>query len=911
MIITPASYSSGQAPIGHWRLDENTGTSANDSSTSGATGTISGANWKPGKYGASLNFDGTDDSVTVSTSLSSVKTVEFWVNPSSATASMIALNGSAYITSSSGTISATGFADTKVIYVNGIVNGTITANSWNHVAVTTTTGITASAITFGLANSTYLTGKLDDIRIYNYVRTQKQVISDMMGDGARSPVMAGSSSGGSGGQGGSGRAGGAVAYYKFDEGYGTTVHNSGSQGETLQGTLTNMATSPSTATSGWTQSGKFGKGLVFDGSNDYVDTGSKFPQLTSTLTISAWVKPGTSQGGYADIWGNHQDGFKGMVLQQNSSDLNSYYFSYGNGSAWIGNSNVFSLTASIWQHVTVVKTSTTCTIYVNAVQSTSYSCTSDVTPATTINFQIGQGYATGNSRYFNGQIDEVKIYPYALTADEVKLDYNKGSSLVLGALGDNASYQPNAANQEYCIPGDAASCAAPVGRWDFDENTGSTVNDKSGNGNTGTWNGTLGNQWKPGKIGGSGNFNGSNNYVDVGDVGINSGSFTMEGWVKFNSVGADTGIIGKNKTSGYAYLELENNNTLRFLLRNESGVDIFNILTTATYTTNTWYHLAVVYNSSSGGTLYVNNAVAGSSSSTGSYAFSSGVFEIGRLSNNNNRYLNGIVDQVRVFNYARSAAQIAWDYNRGAPVGHWKFDECQGNIAHDSAIPPSGGSFNHGTINIGGSGSQSTSGTCTTPTDGTGAWYNGRTGKFNSSLNFDGTDDYVDAGDNTTVDVTNSITIAAWIRLGALNLNQSIVSRDDGTNRNFAFQVDSNNNLNFYWFSSNSSTGRNLTAITTLTTGTWYQVVATYQNGVAQSIYLNGVSDATTLTPTGNIDNDDVSLTIGAREDGTDRLFNGQIDDVRIYNYALTPLQVKLLYNQNSAIRFGPSTGAP
>jgi len=38
---------------------------------------------------------------------------------------------------------------------------------------------------------------------------------------------------------------------------------------------------------------------------------------------------------------------------------------------------------------------------------------------------------------------------------------------------------------------------------------------------------------------------------------------------------------------------------------------------------------------------------------------------------------------------------------------------------------------------------------------------------------------------------------------------------------------------------------------------------------------------------------------------------NSQIDDVRIYNYALTPLQVKTLFNGNSAVRFGPNTGSP
>src|SRR3990167_5287219 len=116
-----------------------------------------------------------------------------------------------------------------------------------------------------------------------------------MGGGHPGVLAAGS--GGLGGQGGSGRTGGAVAYYKFDEGYSTTAHNSGSQGETLQGTLTNMATSPSTTTSGWTQAGKFGKGLVFDGSNDVVtltDNDLLDFTLTDSFALSFWVKSNDS-----------------------------------------------------------------------------------------------------------------------------------------------------------------------------------------------------------------------------------------------------------------------------------------------------------------------------------------------------------------------------------------------------------------------------------------------------------------------------------------------------------------------------------------------------------------------------------------------------------------------------------------
>jgi len=42
-----------------------------------------------------------------------------------------------------------------------------------------------------------------------------------------------------------------------------------------------------------------------------------------------------------------------------------------------------------------------------------------------------------------------------------------------------------------------------------------------------------------------------------------------------------------------------------------------------------------------------------------------------------------------------------------------------------------------------------------------------------------------------------------------------------------------------------------------------------------------------------------------------DSLLSGQIDDVRIFNYALTPLQIKTLYNQGAAVQFAPITGSP
>jgi len=97
----------------------------------------------------------------------------------------------------------------------------------------------------------------------------------------------------------------------------------------------------------------------------------------------------------------------------------------------------------------------------------------------------------------------------------------------------------------------------------------------------------------------------------------------------------------------------------------------------------------------------------------------------------------GQLDDVRIYNYARTPTQSAWDYNHGGPIGLWKFDECTGNTAYDAS-----GKGNNGTITLA-AGSQTTAGNCATVDTAT-AWYNGKDGKYNSSLSFDGNDDYID-----------------------------------------------------------------------------------------------------------------------------------------------------------------------
>jgi hypothetical protein len=84
---------------------------------------------------------------------------------------------------------------------------------------------------------------------------------------------------------------------------------------------------------------------------------------------------------------------------------------------------------------------------------------------------------------------------------------------------------------------------------------------------------------------------------------------------------------------------------------------------------------------------------------------------------------------------------------------------------------------------------------------------------------------------------------------------------------------------------------------TALFTNTWYHICATFTSGQGAAIYINGALDAsivTTQTTTANSSND---LGIGARTVGSRRFMSGKLDEVRVYNRALSPQEIAALVN--------------
>jgi hypothetical protein len=280
------------------------------------------------------------------------------------------------------------------------------------------------------------------------------------------------------------------------------------------------------------------------------------------------------------------------------------------------------------------------------------------------------------------------------------------------------------------------------------------------------------------------------------------------------------------------------------------------------------------------------------------------------------RFFSGIIDEVKVYSGARSQDQIAYDFNRGRPIGWWKLEDCTGATANDSS------DYNHdGTITIGGGGTNTTTGTCSSGT-GTEAWNNGTNGKYNSSLDFDGTDDYIDMGDVAKYDfgASQDFSISGWFYRDTATTDDVIIadrnSLSTDTDDGWIVYLDATTDQLIFEASETGGTDEySLASTSTFTSTGWNHFAIIWDDDTAGSttLYINGKEDnptkTGTLTNIGALTNS-VNFRIGSESDSGSP-FIGQIDEVRIYNYAISAAQARKDMNNDTGNRFGPSSGLP
>jgi alpha-tubulin suppressor-like RCC1 family protein len=215
------------------------------------------------------------------------------------------------------------------------------------------------------------------------------------------------------------------------------------------------------------------------------------------------------------------------------------------------------------------------------------------------------------------------------------------------------------------------------------------------------------------------------------------------------------------------------------------------------------------------------------------------------------------------------------DYFSGL-IGHWTFDETNGTIAHDSS-----GSDRNGTL--AGFESNATSWT---------------TGKVGGALDFDGANDSVNMGAGAPLDDLGPKTLSAWVYRRDTGY---VISKRSTATGYWRLAVEE---VNTGWFRDFSDSGHASAQAPTFAANEWHLLTLTWDGGAAgagASLYFDGqeITDSRT-DGTGNLLSDAANaFSIGSRS-GTDAFFDGLIDDVRVYDRALTEGQVQGLFEAAS-----------
>jgi hypothetical protein len=753
-----------------------------------------------------------------------------------------------------------------VVYASYSGPGTAIANSTYDLWI-------GSSITLG---QDFLDGSLDEVKIYNYARSPAQIIEDMNGG---HPV-------------GGSPVGSQVAYWAMDEMQGTTAKDSSINANHL--TLSTASWNPIGKTNGaWNGTGANWLSRADDNDFDFA--------AADDFSISFWFRSNSATNPGATeciICKTNLVNVPGYSITVNTSG--NIVFGIDDDTSYQPEDTATSTTDiydATWHHIVARKTGTSrIDLFVDGrlnASKTTLVATGSLENSNTL--YIGDRDGANNGDEFNGQLDEIKFYRAALTDEQVRIDMNAGASLNFGttAASESASLIDGPGNP-------------PVGYWKLDERTGTSAYDSSGNGYTGTL--TNGPIWDTGKIGGGVYFDGADDYISMGDVAAfdvsDTADFSISAWFYRSSFDTHDYIVSKQSGSAGYRIYVTATDLVGFVL--DDGPDAVAAFTTTTITTPGWHHVEGVWDQDS----QTNSGIwldgkkeddfSGETISNIDDLTNTNNFKIGSYDGAGDEF-HGKIDEVKFYNYARTPAQVAYDYNRGGPIGHWQLDECQGTTAYDGS-----GNGRNGTITIGAGGTQTAAGTCSTSST---AWGNGATGKFNSSLNFDGTDDYISVAAFTGQPTgSKPFTTAAWIKPTTHGRNAIICWGSASADQKNCLRLGTtgdgcsiyNKCLYHYFY------GADVEKETDNLSGAWHHVAVTY-SGTTRTLYLDGRSlGSDSYTP--NVS----STTIYIGQNGSSgEWFSGQIDDARIYTYALSASQIQKLYNGGAAVRFGPSEGSP
>ena len=391
--------------------------------------------------------------------------------------------------------------------------------------------------------------------------------------------------------------------------------------------------------------------LIFDGIGDYIDLGQGglLDDLPADdFTVSAWIYD-ESASGKGMIMGVYPSGTAGWVLRVQRRASGGYI------DFWAGHStaNAYfvtpggSLTSNDWHHIAAVweAATKTCRLYIDgteqpylAADAGEGSYNSDAS----YDKEIGRmGYMDG-IQFFDGKMDEVKVFNQALSPEEVRELHSQAAEADL------------------------------VAYWRMDENEADvTVADSSGNGCDGTAQQNTSTLHIAGMVDGALYFNGGGDYVDMalpdGLTDLPAGDFTVSAWIYDESAtgkGMIMGVFPDGTTGWILRKQRKVSGGYIDFWAGHSTTDAYFATPAGSLASDSWHHVAAVWDAAAKMCrIYIDGSESSYVTSTageGSYnSDASYDKEIGRMAYIGGiQFFEGIMDEVKVFSRVLSGEEI-------------------------------------------------------------------------------------------------------------------------------------------------------------------------------------------------------------------------------------------------------------
>lgn len=407
---------------------------------------------------------------------------------------------------------------------------------------------------------------------------------------------------------------------------------------------------------------------------------------------------------------------------------------------------------------------------------------------------------------------------------------------------------------------------APVSKWGFDEGTGTVTGDGAG-GHDGSLVGNA--AWTGDTPNGSGSalsFDGSGDFVRIPhDVDFRiTDELTLAAWVKSAADRPFAKVLSRRSGNYFYFLGVDNGHPYGGV---GDGVTYAVTGKSLLMSPQEWHHLAFVYNDAED-SMFIH--FDGTERATGTALIlpaHPGVdVSIGADSGGTSAFFTGAVDDVAVYALALSAAQIR-DITRGTlTVPRAAFYAFNGDAldgsgnGHDGAI--SGASFTQD-----------------------------RSGVSNQALALDGSD-HVLVSDHADFQITGQLTVMAWVKETTPGTFAKVLSRRSG---NYFYFLGVDNGHPYGGIGDGASFVVTRKSIA-MPSDLWHHIAFVYnQTAGTIQIYYDGIVDKTNV----NIilpAMDNIDLTIGGDNEGTDNFFEGLIDEVAVYDTALTDDEIRQIY---------------